>query len=364
MKALIGVIFFGLLVAGCSDSSTQSTVDDQSTSQPDSETASTEGPTSEDSGAGGTVSGEDDSSAESPTEGGGADNGSSDTTEAETAPSVVKFTGSDFGYPRINTTQYPQDDPDYFQYTLDERVSYTVWAPNYLEAHSLLEAMHAINDYREDFQQIKFINGGSETLDSLIGDYCPTSGPRFAADRCEFYARLAYSKTMAQDGWQIEHRQNNNVPLMCGGVASKFYDCSYSVMGHSRAAGSGYDGPNIGEISTLAVSPIEAWQYERNEPKITAINRAARRYVECSMGDQLWYTSGYFQLRPTLSPWDIQENTDQIESTQYGVLAVWLISDDTVEDVFIDVTAEHDASNSCKEVFRSDLINIQPNARL
>ncbi|MGB0867222.1 MAG: hypothetical protein ACPGSC_11970, partial [Granulosicoccaceae bacterium] len=90
-----------------------------------------------------------------------------------------------------------------------------------------------------------------------ISSYCPTTTALNTAARCRYYARLAYTKTMAQDGWQIEHRQNYDVPLMCGGVATKFYDCSYSVMGYSRAGGSGYDGPSTGQFSTTSNSPIE-----------------------------------------------------------------------------------------------------------
>ena len=293
--------------------------------------------------------------------------------EPEPAPSVVKFTGDDFGYLRINTSHYSMADSDYDQNTLDERVAYTVWSVNYVEAQSLLEAMHVINDYREDFQQVKTINGGSQDLDSLINDYCPTSGARFAAETCEFYARLAYSKTMAQDGWQVEHRQNTEVPLVCTASLSKFYSCAYSVMGFSEVDnwgytgvdGTGYGQLSIGEIKTTAVSPIIAWQYEKNEPKITAINRAAHEYVQCVIGQEEKLPIWFHGLRPALSPWDVEQLDYQAlhsEITQYGTLNVWIINDDTVEDVYTDVTAEHDGSNLCKAKFQLDLKEVQPNA--
>ena len=383
MKTLAGMLLTSILLVGCSDSSTdsapsndsgngsppeQNSDSDNSSGSGSDDTGSSTGNDTDTNGTTGDATGSSDgssdngSSSDSNDTGNSSDSGSSGSGASEPEPATIEFTGDNFGYLRFNTNQYPADDPDYYQYTMDERVAYTVWAVNYVEAQSLLEAMHAINDYREDHQQIKIVNGGTQDLDSLIDNYCPASGARFAANRCEFYARLAYTKTMAQDGWQVEHRQNTQVPLMCGGWGIKFFDCRYSAMGNSRVAGSGYDGPSTGEIDTKAVSPIEAWQYEKNEPKITAINSAARSYIHCAMGEDLW-ESNWYRLRPTLSPWAVEQKTDQIEATQYGTLTVWIISDDTVEDVYTDVTAEHDGSSLCKAAFQLDLKDVQPNAK-
>lgn len=103
----------------------------------------------------------------------------------------MKFTGEDFGHPSINANYYPTQprNPN----TIDPREDYTIWATDYIKAQSLLEAMHAINAYRGVNQQIKIVNGGAQTLDSMITDYCPTSCDRFAP------ARLTYNKTTAQD---------------------------------------------------------------------------------------------------------------------------------------------------------------------
>ena len=292
--------------------------------------------------------------------GDGSSSNDSGSGTSEPEPSTVKFTGEDFGYLLIHPSYYPSDprNPN----TIDPREDYTIWATDYIKAQSLLEAMHAINAYRGENQQIKIVNGGTQDLDSLITDYCPTSGDRFAPARCAFYARLAYNKTTAQDGWQIEHRQNYDVPLMCGGLALKFMDCRYSVMGFSRAGGSGYDGPSTGEMHTMAVSPIEAWQYEKNQPKITAINRAATNYLKCTTSDDDFY-SQYIYALPALSPWPVADPTwTTMRATQYGTLIVWLLNDDTVEDVYRDVIAEHDGSNLCKATFQLDLKDVQPNA--
>ena len=341
MKFLIALAFAGVLLAGCSDSSTEPA-------------------TSNDGGSNQDVS-DDGSTDTGSTDAGGSDTGNTNTggSANEPEPSTIKFAGDDFGYPLFYTVN---ETNSYSVQTLDERVAYTVWAVNYVEAHSLLEAMHAINGYREDFQQIKIVNGGTQDLNSLIKDYCPTSGASFTANRCEFYARLAYTKTMAQDGWQIEHRENNAIPLSCWtGWASKFAGCSYDLIGSGYQSESGNpDALGVAYAST-DVSPIEGWQYEYNQPKITAINRAALGYIFCEREEDR-YSYLYRNLRPTLSPWPFAPNADQIEATQYGVLTVWLINDDTVEDVYTDVTAEHDGSNLCKAKFQLDLKEVQPNA--
>ena len=359
MKFLIALAFAGVLLAGCSDSSTEPTATSDAGS---ADTGNTDTGGSTDTGGTDTGGSADtgNTDAGGSTDTGGTNTGGS-TIEPEPEPSTIKFTGDDFGYPLFYTVN---DTNSYSVQTLDERVAYTVWAVNYVEAHSLLEAMHAINGYREDFQQIKIVNGATQDLNSLINDYCPTSGASFTANRCEFYARLAYTKTMAQDGWQIEHRENNAIPLSCWtGWASKFAGCSYDLIGAGYQSESGNpDALGVAYAST-DVSPIEGWQYEYNQPKITAINRAAQSYIFCATEtEEDRYSYLYRNLRPTLSPWPFAPNADQVEATQYGVLIAWIINDDTVEDVYTDVTAEHDGSNLCKAKFQLDLKDVQPNA--
>ena len=124
------------------------------------------------------------------------------------------------------------------------------------------------------------------------------------------------------------------------------------------------DYSSTGRISPFGGSPIERWQYTVNEPKILAINNAARSYVLC-IDDSFdtWLGSKYWQnLRPTLSPWPVNARTGDIAATQYGTLVVWIINDDTVEDVYRDVVAEHEGSNLCKAKFQLDLQDVQPNA--
>lgn len=230
-----------------------------------------------------------------------------------------------------------------------------------MEAHSLLEAMHAINAYREAHQQIKIINGGAQDLDSLIADYCPASGAFFAADRCNFYARLAHSKTMNQDGWQIEHRENNSVPMMYGPVALKFVDSLYSLLGQSGRTTS-YDGFDL--VGT-GVSPIEGWQYEQQADQIIAINRAVQSYTRCERyGEENVENAVVFRNRAALSPWPLNEPEYLGKLSTNGTLTVWLMTDDVVEDVYEEVTAEHERSNLCKAAFQLDLKDVRPKADL
>lgn len=291
---------------------------------------------------------------------GAGDSSASDTSGGSAGAATVKFSGQDFGYPRINVHYYLGEDFEHL--TIDPREAYTVWALNYVEAQSLLEAMHAINAYREEHQQIKIINGGAEDLDSLVADYCPTSGAFFAADRCQYYARLAHSKTMNQDGWQIEHRENNSVPLMFGSaVGIKFVDGLYSLLGQSGRTTS-YDGFDL--VST-GVSPIEGWQYELQADQIITINRAVQNYTRCERyGEENVENAIVFRNRAALSPWPLDEPEYLGKLSTNGTLTVWLMTDDVVEDVYEEVTAEHDRSNLCKAAFQLDLKDVRPKADL
>ena len=199
-------------------------------------------------------------------------------------------------------------------------------------------------------------------MNSLIEDYCPSSGSYFAADRCNFYARLAYNKTSAQDGWQTARGPS---VMVCFNQATEFSGCSYDLWGNSYYSGMGEDDySSTGRISPFDGSPIERWQYAVNESKILAINLASRNYVLCTDDTfDSWQGSVYWQnLQPTLSPWPLNSFSDAIPTTQYGTLVVWIINDDTVEDVYRDVLAEHEGSNFCNAKFQLDLKDVRAKA--
>lgn len=261
--------------------------------------------------------------------------------EPEPTASTVEFSGKDFGYPPLVSGA--------LGLILDPREDYTIYAYNYVEAQSLLEAMHTINHFR--LQPINIVNGGAETIDSLVEDYCPPSGGMFLSERCGYYARLAYAKTTNQDGWQEEQRINMDVPMTCGNTSVKFVDCHYSILGFNGLMATDVD---YDSVTVHLAAPIIGWSFEQNWQKIVGINRAALAFFDCTYEpfNEIYDTE--LRSKPVISMW----------TGRYNEFIAWAFVPDVYEDVYRDTTAKHPQIFACQQQFATDLKAIEPRANI
>lgn len=367
MKLLFALTLSALLVAGCSDSSTQSPANSGSdnpqedgSSQDDSGTGTDSGSDTgsdggatdsggsntgggSDTGSGGDGAGDDIGSSN---DGGSADGGSTAEPEPPAAvePTLYAFSGNMYQYATVQGNGEATNDP---------RISFIQLAPDNVTAQAAIEGKYALSFYQPDLAvdtkiyKMPEIQSRCDTLDSGFA-----SG--FTKERCRYYVELAYEKTLAQDGWQASVVDLYAGPTYCRSNESIYplrssANCHFKLAGVSAEGTSGSDQFSdyifMTQQRTEELSPIERWNFIDQNAKLRAINNAVSKHAFCA-GHYVTPQGASGQGGWQSSFWTGQHYT------------LWIIDGDALGDIGEEVTAQTPFSRACNSQLIRDLGDI------
>jgi len=386
MKLLFALTLSALLVAGCSDSSTQSSSDSVSDNQSGSNTNSgSSGDSTSDTGSGentGSTSGSgdntnsgSDSDAGSNDSGsdsgsnvgggtgdsgsgdsGGGDSGGGDSDDNATVepeppavvePTLYAFSGSMYQYATVQGNGEPTNDP---------RIQAIQLAPDHVTAQAAIEAKHALSFYRANLSldtKIYKMADIQSSCNTLEGNFA--SG--FIKERCRYYVNLAYDKTMAQDGWQASVVDLYAGPTHCRvndfiHPLSSSANCRFKLTGasgeHSTSSDQFSDYYFLTSQRTENLSPIERWNFIQQNAELRAINTASSKHAFCA-GHYTPPQGASGQGGWQSSFWPGQHYT------------LWIINGDALGDIGEEITAQTPFSRDCNSQLIRELGEIYLN---
>ncbi len=325
MKLLLALGLTTFLITGCTDSSTQ-------TAPNESSDTGSQGDTNSGSGDG-TSSGDQGSQAGTDTDSSGDSDSGEATVEPEpTAPSnptLLTFYGTDFKYPAVLINQVQTADP---------RDSYVQRAPDYIAAQAAIEAKHALSFY----PTVAILSRDNYQLETIVSK-CPSGGEDFEQARCEFHVKLAYDKTMAQDGWQNETFPRGSDATVCVLGSACYFLLSGTGSYSDGVSAQSTDYMMKTTLPTHKISPIEGWAYIKASDKVRPMNTAIAKHAICAGinysewvsagGPGAWYVSFWPQYHFT----------------------IWHVTADVYRDVWRDISASSKDTPDCNAQLRRDL---------